>query len=253
MNKFLLFIGILMITSACSTSYKTVDFSYQNHEINKLTDSVNDPLFAGILLPYTNKLSDEMSEIISYSDTSLIDYKPESPLSNFISDLVLDFAQKFVEKSQPGVVVNFSLVNHGGLRTSLPKGKIAVRDIFELMPFENELVLLKLVGIQVAELADNIASRGGEGVSGISFGMHSDKAENITIQNKPLESDSTYWMVTSDYIANGGDKMKILGYASQRISTGAKIRDVIINHLRDLKLKGQTITAKTDGRIYHVE
>ena len=98
-------------------------------------------------------------------------------------------------------MIHFSIVNNGGLRTSLPKGKITVGDVFELMPFENELVLLSLTGSQVSELADYIASRGGEGVSGISFGMLSGRAEGIKIQNRPLEPDSTYWMVTSDYIA----------------------------------------------------
>jgi 2',3'-cyclic-nucleotide 2'-phosphodiesterase (5'-nucleotidase family) len=253
MNKFLVFAGVLLILAACSTSYKTVDINYQNNVINELTDSVKDPSFAKILSPYKNKLSEEMSEIISWSDTSLVDYKPESPLSNFVSDLILNYARKFAKENQPGIEVNFSLINHGGLRTSLPKGKITVLDIFELMPFENELVLLKLTGNQVSELADYIASRNGEGVSGISFGMKSGKAVTITVQNKPLDLDSTFWMVTNDYIANGGDGMKILSYASQRVVTGAKIRDVIINHLKDLKLNGQTVSAKTDRRIYNVE
>jgi 2',3'-cyclic-nucleotide 2'-phosphodiesterase (5'-nucleotidase family) len=166
MNKLLVYTGVLMILVACSTSYRTVGFTFQNHAINQLTDSVTDNSFAEILSPYTNKLGEGMSEIISYSDTSLVDYKPESPLSNFVSDLVLDFTRKFALQNLPGTQVHFSLVNHGGLRTSLPKGKITVRNIFELMPFENELVLLKLTGSQVSELADYIASRGGEGVSG---------------------------------------------------------------------------------------
>jgi 2',3'-cyclic-nucleotide 2'-phosphodiesterase (5'-nucleotidase family) len=174
-------------------------------------------------------------------------------LSNFVSDLILGYAQDFVSKNKQGIQVNFSLMNHGGLRTSLPMGKITTGDIFELMPFENELVLLKLTGSQVSELAHYIASRDGEGVSGISFGIKSGRAVWVEIQSKPLEIDSTYWMVTNDYIANGGDGMKVLTSASQRIITGTKIRDVIINHLKDMKLKGQTVTAKTDGRIYHVE
>jgi 2',3'-cyclic-nucleotide 2'-phosphodiesterase (5'-nucleotidase family) len=242
-----------MMSAACSTSYKTIDFTYQNHQINTLTDSVKDSSFTGILSPYTTKLGDELSEIISFSDTSLVAYRPESPLSNFVSDLVFDFAKDFALKMEPSFKIDFSLVNHGGLRTSLPKGKITTGDIFELMPFENELVILKLTGKQVSELVNFITTRGGEGVSGISFGMHSGKAEAVMVQNKPLDPESTYWMVTSDYIANGGDGMKILSYADQRIMTGAKIRDVIINHLRELKLEGKTVSAKSDGRIYNVE
>lgn len=253
MNKLIIFAGVLMVSAACSTSYKTVGFGYQNHSINAMTDSVKDNAFVQLLSPYKEKLGDEMSEIISYSDTSLVAYRPESPLSNFVSDLVLDFAKDFALKMEPSFKIDFSLVNHGGLRTSLPKGKITTGDIFELMPFENELVILKLTGKQVSELVNFITTRGGEGISGISFGMRSGRAEAVLIQNKTLNPESTYWMVTSDYIANGGDGMKILTCAEQRIMTGAKIRDVIINHLRDLKLKGQIVTAKIDRRIYNVE
>jgi 2',3'-cyclic-nucleotide 2'-phosphodiesterase (5'-nucleotidase family) len=253
MNKFLFFAGVLIISTACSTSYKMVDIQYKNNEINELTDSVKDPSFTQLLSPYKDELSDKMAEIISWSDTSLVSYKPESPLSNFISDLLLENAEKYVSENQPGIQVDFSLINHGGLRTSLPKGKITVLDIFELMPFENEMVLLKLTGSQVSELADYIASRGGEGVSGISFGIQSGNADSVKIQNKPLDLNSTYWLVTHDYLANGGSGMKILSQAGQKIITGAKIRDVIIGHLKNLKLAGQTVSAKTDRRIYRVE
>jgi len=183
----------------------------------------------------------------------LVDNRPESPLSNFVSDLILDFAQSYALLNQPVIEVHFSLINHGGLRTSLPKGEITKGKIFELMPFENELVLLKLTGSQVYELAQHIASRDGEGVSGISFGMKSGRAEAILVKGKPLEMDSTYWMVTNDYIANGGDGMKILKEAVSRIETGEKIRDVVIRELKQLKADGLRLTAKTDGRIYHVE
>lgn len=253
MNKFLLFAGVLMVSAACSTSYKTVGFGFNNHFINELTDSVKDNAFNELLLPYKEKLGNDLSEIISYSDTSLIAYRPESPLSNFVSDLVLDFAKDLAEKIEPPVKIDFSLVNNGGLRTSLPKGNITTNNIFELMPFENELVLLKLTGKQVSELVNFISSRGGEGVSGISFGMRSGRAEDVLVQKKPLNPDSVYWMVTNDYIANGGDGMKILTFADQKIMTGAKIRDVIIDHLKKLKKEGKVVKAKTDGRIYHVE
>jgi 2',3'-cyclic-nucleotide 2'-phosphodiesterase (5'-nucleotidase family) len=253
MNKLLIFSAVLIISAACSTSFKTVDYKYQNNSINEQTDSVRDENFSAILTPYKIKLGDQLLEIISYSDTSLVVYRPESPLGNFVSDLTLGFANEFASKNQPDIKVDFSLVNNGGLRTSLPKGKITVGHIFELTPFENELVLLKLSGNQVAELANYIASRDGEGVAGISFGIRSGRAEAITVQNKPLDLNASYWMVTNDYLANGGDGMKVLTLAGQRVVTRAKVRDVIISQLRNLKSKGQTVTAKTDGRIYHVE
>jgi 2',3'-cyclic-nucleotide 2'-phosphodiesterase (5'-nucleotidase family) len=183
----------------------------------------------------------------------LVADRPESPLSNFISDMLLKFGQQYAKEKLNNVLVDFSLANNGGLRTSIPAGEIMVRNIYELLPFENELVLLNLSGVQIAALADHIVSRGGEGVGGITFGMKGQKAVNILIQGKPLIPNATYWMITNDYVANGGDGMKILKEASGRIETGEKIRDVVLDGLKQMKANNQHVSAKTDGRIYHVE
>ena len=243
---------VLLALSACHSTNTLVRYDYQNHPVNLLTDSITDEAYERILQPYKNKMSDELSEVISFSDTSLIAYRPESPLSNFISDLILKYGRNYAIENGLRLKVSFSLVNNGGLRTSLPAGKITVRDIYELTPFENEPVLLRLKGEQVKELADHITIRGGEGVGGIAFGMDGDIAVNIQIDNHPLAEDSVYWMITNDYIANGGDGMKVLTGALERIDTGAKVRDLLIDELKKMKMKGETVSAKTDGRIYRV-
>jgi len=97
---------------------------------------------------------------------------------------------------------------------------------------------------------DHMASRGGEGVSGMRFGIKDDKGFNPEIQGQPLDDTKSYWLATSDYIANGGDGFEILSSIKERISTGVKFRDMFINHLRILGQKNISIEAKTDGRVY---
>jgi 2',3'-cyclic-nucleotide 2'-phosphodiesterase (5'-nucleotidase family) len=246
----LFFIGLL---AACTSGYKIVDGKYQNFSIDQKADSIVDKTYVNLLKPYSSLLDSELTGVIAFADTSLVADRPESPLSNFISDMLLEFGQQYANEKLTNVHVNFSLANNGGLRTSIPAGEIIVRNIYELLPFENELVLLSLSGEQVAILADHIVSRGGEGVGGITFGMKGQKAVNIVIQGKALDPNATYWMITNDYVANGGDGMKILKEASGRIETGEKIRDVVIDGLKQMKTNGQHVSAKTDGRIYHVE
>jgi 2',3'-cyclic-nucleotide 2'-phosphodiesterase (5'-nucleotidase family) len=60
-------------------------------------------------------------------------------------------------------------------------------------------------------------------------------------------------LVSSDYIVNGGDGMKVLTWAEKRIDTGELMRDVIISYLKMKNAKGEILQASTDGRIYHVE
>jgi len=244
---------VVGLLTACTSGYKVVGYQYQNFSIDQKSDSIVDDTYVDLLKPFSETLNSELTEVIAFADTSLIAYRPESPLSNLISDMLLVYGQQFSNEKQLGIVIDFSLANNGGLRTSLPAGEISVRNVFELLPFENELVLLQLSGEQVAVLADHIAVREGEGVAGISFGMKAEKAVDITIRNKPLDSSASYWMITNDYIANGGDGMKMLKDAVSRIETGNKIRDVVIRELKRMKANGQQLTAKTDRRIYHVE
>jgi 2',3'-cyclic-nucleotide 2'-phosphodiesterase (5'-nucleotidase family) len=253
LEKLIIALLLFILVGACSSSYKVVKYQYHNWSVDQMSDSIKDDTYLGILSSYKNQLDSQLSEVIAIADTSLISYRPESPLSNFISDLLLEYGNEFVQKNYPDCKIDFCLANIGGLRTSLPSGEIKVRNIFELLPFENEAVLLRLTGKQVADLADYIVSRDGEGVAGISFGMKAGKAVNIKVQNKVLDPDTTYWMITNDYIANGGDGMKMLTDSARRIVTGEKIRDIVIRKLREIKKTGHHITSKVDGRIYYVE
>jgi len=252
-NIFLSIVTIIGVCVACTSGYKIVGGNFQNFSIDLKTDSIVDKTYVELLRPYSATLDSELTGVIAFADTSLVADRPESPLSNFISDMLLEFGQQYAIEKLTNVHVDFSLANNGGLRTSIPAGEIMVRNIYELLPFENELVLLNLSGEQVATLADHIVFRGGEGVGGITFGMKEQKAVNIVVQGKPLNPNATYWMITNDYVANGGDGMKILKEASGRIETGEKIRDVVIDGLKQMKTNGQHVAAKTDGRIYHVE
>jgi 2',3'-cyclic-nucleotide 2'-phosphodiesterase (5'-nucleotidase family) len=252
-GKLLFALLIVVMAASCTSSYKVVKYQYQNFTIDQKTDSVKDDTYLNLLIPYRALLDSELTEVIAFADTSLLNYRPESPLSNFISDILFDYGQEFAGKNYPHITVDFSLTNINGLRTSLPAGEIMVSNVFELLPFENELVLLSITGEQVARLADYIVFREGEGVAGISFGMKSGKAVDIKIRNKPLDRNAIYWLITYDYIANGGDGIKILKEAARKVETGDKIRDVVIRKLKQMKYNGQHVTAKTDGRIYYVE
>ena len=85
------------------------------------------------------------------------------------------------------------------------------------------------------------------------FGIKDDKGINPEIQGQPLDDSKSYWLVTSDYIANGGDGCEMLSKVRDRIDTGIKYRDLFISHLRSMGRKGLKIEAKTDGRVYNAK
>lgn len=250
--RLLIVVFLILFLSSCSTISETTSYDYKNLSINGISDSINDDQFENILSPYKDEMDEKLSEVIAFCGEGLTSYRPESPLSNFLSDMILEHAKEYCIENSLNFIPNISLFNHGGIRASLPKGEVKISNAYELMPFENKLVMLLLTGEQVVSLADYISTRGGEGVSGITFGMLKNKAVDIKVQGLKVDVKKNYWLVTSDYIANGGDGMKVLTWCGDRVDTEDKIRDIIIQHLKVMRDRGEIIHATSDGRIYNV-
>lgn len=223
---------------------------FSNIRLDSSLNIVPDATMESKILPYRTKLMNDMEKVLCISKDPLFAGRPESPLSNFCADLILQESDSICIKRFPDMRIDVSMVNRGGLRVPIPKGEVKVQNMFELMPFENEIVFLKIKGDVLRRFIDHMASRGGEGVSGMKFGIRNDKGLDPQIQGKPLDDSKNYWLVTSDYIANGGDGSEILKEVQQRISTGVKFRDMFIDHLLKMGRKGLAIEAKIDGRIY---
>lgn len=63
-------------------------------------------------------------------------HRPESELSNLLSDILVWGGSQFDEKPV------FSVYNMGGIRSNLAKGKITVGDVNDILPFENKICFL---------------------------------------------------------------------------------------------------------------
>ncbi|MBK7667363.1 MAG: 5'-nucleotidase C-terminal domain-containing protein [Sphingobacteriaceae bacterium] len=84
-----------------------------------------------------------METVIAKSDSSLTKDGFESSLGNF----VLMATEEFININKPEIAGNCVLfINRGGLRNNLPMGEITKGNIFEVMPFDNEIVILTLSG-----------------------------------------------------------------------------------------------------------
>lgn len=207
----------------------------------------DDPTFIRLYEPYKQQLDAEMNRVIGYADTALTKPSgvPETRLGNFFADALLAEGQK----RYPDAV--FSFGTKGGLRIELQKGNITVGNLFELMPFENELVLLELSGDSVLQLARFIAATGGQPVSGLRMRIDKGKAADITVAGKPVERSRTYKLITYDYLANGGDNSRGLSNPVSRINLGEKVRETLITYVSEQTQAGKHINTQLDGRIIH--
>ncbi len=246
--SYTLLITWIFISGTCKTPYVQTSTEMRNYIV---TDSVfpTDSQLVSIYLPYKQKLDENITRVISKTREQMVKNKPESNLTNFLADLLLEEGKRTLQDIDRKIEPDLSFFNYGGIRTLLPKGEITVGKVFELMPFENEMVFLQLSGTQVQEFLDAIATKGGDSVGGVRFTIKGNKATGIKIGNKPLNSEEKYWMVTNDYVASGGDGMEVLTQRSEIITTNRKIRDVIISYMERKYKMGEDIYVKPDNRI----
>lgn len=207
-----------------------------------------------ILRPYKDSLDKLMNVIVGHTDIEMPkeNGKTETLLGNFVADLCLEKINNQVIQNKDALKADVCLFNNGGLRSSLPKGDITRKNIFELMPFDNELVIVTITGKQMWKLLRFVAMSGGLPISGMKVGVKSDKTPGtILIQGQLFDSTKTYNVLTSDYLANGGDKMDFLKNPIQQTVCGLKIRDAILDYCSDQTTKGKVLTATFDQRFYY--
>jgi 2',3'-cyclic-nucleotide 2'-phosphodiesterase (5'-nucleotidase family) len=228
LKKYTIHIAVLLLFS-CTATYNLQSSDSETIEIKANADSSA----LAIIAPYQKGIEAEMNEVLTFSKISLTKKGTESLLGNFVTDLCLNYAD-----------AHMCVMNNGGLRTTIDKGPISRGKLYELMPFDNELVVLELNKEDYLGLLDYICKRGGEPFSGINIIM--DEEGNVLSNSWPVnfKNNEKVKVITSDYLANGGDKMSFFQNKEQ-YKVGLKLRDAIIDHCT----KTDTIIATLDGRI----
>lgn len=216
--------------------------------IDASTQALADTAYIHYLQPFKKQVDEKMNVVIGRAAQTMRGHAPESLLSNFSADVYRQSASNYLKSS-----VDIAIVNLGGLRTIIPAGDITVRKVFELMPFENELVILYLKGNHLNDLCQYFASMGGEGVSGLRFRIENKKAVDIEIDGQKLDLNKIYSIATNDYLAGGNDKMDALALYENRVNTGIKVRNMLLDYIKAETAKGNEITAALDGRIVYSE
>jgi 2',3'-cyclic-nucleotide 2'-phosphodiesterase (5'-nucleotidase family) len=189
-----------------------------------------------------------MNNIVGVAEITLEKKQPEGTLGNFMVDAFFTMAaEKYNTK------VDAAFLNFGGMRlTQLPSGNVTNGKIFELMPFDNLLILQKLKGEVLQQFLDLTAAKGGWPVAGITMQIKDKKAVNVMIGGKPLDPDVTYTTVNSDFVANGGDNAEMLRSIPQ-ITNGYLMRDAIFDYIIKLKSLGKNINANIENRVTNVQ
>jgi 2',3'-cyclic-nucleotide 2'-phosphodiesterase (5'-nucleotidase family) len=226
-------IAILLFAVSCTgtrdlpvhETFVFTGFEYWNYSMADFIE--DDAAIDTIVVPYREQLHDQLSTVLTHSRGIIERGKPEGPLGNLTADILRNRATREMDRT-----VHIAILNNGGLRVPLPQGPVNVGHIFELMPFENYITVLRMSGEQVGQLAQEIAAVGGEAVSGIRFRINNGVAEDILVGSRSIEPDAEYLVATNNWLADGGGDMPSLWNPAERIDIPVLIRDAFIEYLK---------------------
>lgn len=205
-----------------------------------------------IIQPYRESVNKDLDSVISFAPKtySKTDGKLNTAIGNLMADLVYEQGNIAFNK-KTGKTIDAVILNHGGIRSIISKGNITTRTAYEVMPFENSIVVVALKGKQIDSLMHYLSkARRAHPINGMKLTL--DQKFNISealIQGKSIEPNKTYYIATNDYLYNGGDNMRFFHPNDGLFVLNYKIRNAMVDYFK----KTDTIKPIRDNRFTQTE
>lgn len=238
-------ISAILLISCKSQRYQITNMQGTIIEMNNDFDKNPDKKLEELVLSYKTVLDKEMNQVVGNS-TELMDYGiPESLLTNFTSDVMKQYGDENLPNG-----VDIAVMNVHGHRATLPKGDVTLGNLYEIYSFDNTITYLELQGSDVERMFDSYARMGGAGISSnVKLEIKEGKVHQVTIDDKEIDKDKIYNIVTLDYLADGNNGMESFLDALSVNNTGITLRDIMIEYVKKQNESGKQLTSKLDGRI----
>ena len=249
----ILYLSILsfcFVIVACETESNQQKYGF-NIEINQQV--LSDSSIVKYYQPFKKNLEESlMNTPISYSPETYKknDGELNSTLSNMFADATYEMSNPVFNKMS-GENIDIVLLNNGGIRSIISKGNISEKTAFELMPFENSIVVLELNGLSIIKMIDYLRKvKLQHPISGLQITLNNDYSVNeVKINGVSIENEKKYYVATTDYLLEGGDKMYFLAETTKTTDINYKMRDILIDYFK----KYDTLKLKSDNRFIRIK
>ena len=239
-KKYLLPVLFLTFTSLLScTGSRLYNSRIEGTKTAITADLNNKQEIETFIAPYREHIDKDLSTVLAYSpetmDKSKSINKWQTTIGNLLADATFAKADKLF-KAQQNKGVDICLLNHGGIRSIIPQGNVTTRTAFNIMPFENSLIIVALRGEQVREMADYIArEKKPHPLSGMRIVLGKDGlVKDVTVQGRKVGTDNIYNVATSDYLSAGGDNMEFFKKAKATYDMDYKLRNLFIDYFKEI-------------------
>jgi len=243
--KFSLLLILLFAFGCKSKTSKLYRIEGKRLEINNTVNSNNE--LEAFIAPYRNHIQKDLDSILAYAPKTYNknDGKLNTAIGNLMADIVLNESNPIFKK-RTGKIIDGVILNHGGIRAEIPKGPINARTAFNVMPFENEIVVVGLKGESITKAVNYLVkSRRAHPIAGLNIKVDKDyKLIKATINSENINPHKVYYFATSDYLYNLGDNMSFFQSNESTQNLDYKIRTAIIDYFK----KTDTINPVIDNR-----
>jgi 2',3'-cyclic-nucleotide 2'-phosphodiesterase (5'-nucleotidase family) len=238
LKHFVLLLTFAILISCNSNAYYTSKIEGKKISID---NNVNDSSAIAnkintFIKPYRENIDKDLSKVLSYCPENLEKSKGEwqTNIGCFLADITLEKCNPIFNKRE-NKNIDICLLNHGGIRSIIPQGNVTARNAYEVMPFENTSIVVALKSEQIIEIVNYLISeKKPHPLSGLTFTIDkNNSAQNILVNKKPLDSNKTYYVVTSDYLSNGGDNMNFFKMGLKKYDLDYKLRNIMIDYFKE--------------------
>lgn len=191
----------------------------------------------------------EVKQVIAFSSEEMVKDGPESALSNWFIDALMESVSEI-----SGRKVDIGFTNFGGIRVDMPKGDVLLDDIMSMFPFRNNLCYLELMGRDVRAILEQMASSGWQVIGGVRCVSSRDgRLLSAEVDGEPLDDDKTYSVATVSFLLDGGDGYSIAKNALRLDILPQVIIDAMLPYVKSLTAAGRNIEYSRDGRVVIVD
>ncbi|MDH3493338.1 MAG: 5'-nucleotidase C-terminal domain-containing protein, partial [Acidobacteriota bacterium] len=219
--------------------------AYKNHFNYLFDDEVeDDPNMLAVIDKWKTRLSSITEETVTTSTRALTrSYSEESLLGNMVADAMLNSYPEY----------DFAVTNSGGLRQDIDAGPVSVGELISAFPFPNTVVQLEMKGSDVRAMFEHGAglTNGILQVSkGVEMAYDESKAAgkrivSCRIKGEPLSDEKTYKVLTSNFLADGGDGFLMFKKASRYKNTGVEMLQSMIRYMKTF----ERYEPRVEGRV----
>lgn len=236
---------LLLLLTSTLLEGQSIKYNFKQVLMDSTWNGGADKEVMKLLNHYQPMLSEIMDEELATSEVEMRSGRPQSLLSNFTTDAMLEYTNTYIDGG-----AQFALTNFGGLRATLPKGVVKRYDLFSIFPFENYLVTADLTGTSLLKMLRSFASDRVEALSkNVELIIYKGELKSAKIDGEKIDPKGRYRVVTIDFLIDGGDKVVGLNEATNIDYSDIRLRDAMIEMVTLKSSRGERLNSTLDKRV----